>query len=345
MRKFDYSFLKENVPVKIVNISSIIYDIKGKESVRLKENPSLFDKLKAKAIIDSVKGSNAIENIKTADYRLGKILAGEKPLNHDEKALLGYRNVLNDIHKNSGVILFDKTTLLSLHKSMYDVAKLSNRGCFKSEPNYIVETTNGVRNVRFNTVSPKDTEFAIEQLLLAYHEASRDPDISSLLLIPCVILDFLCIHPFDDGNGRVSRLLTLILLYKSGFDIGRFISVENMINEHKYEYYASLQQSSINWHKGKNDYSPFIVYMLQILYLCYTKLDENVFAAIDNKFNKSERIEFVVNNAFVPISKNKICELLPDISKKMVETVLGKLLKEGSIIKLGSYKNATYYRK
>jgi Fic family protein len=228
---------------------------------------------------------------------------------------------------------------------MYDIAKLTNRDRFKTEPNYITETVNGVRQVRFVAVAPKDTELAVEQLLLAYYEASHDPEIHPLLLIPCVVLDFLCIHPFDDGNGRISRLLTLILLYKSGFDIGRFISIENTINENKDEYYASLHESSFNWHEGKNDYSSFIKYMMQILYLCYTKLDENAFSAIDTKSNKGERIETIVKNAFVPISKKKICELLPDVSEKMIETVLGRLVKEGTIVKIGSYKNATYYRK
>lgn len=328
-----------------MNISSIIYDIKGKESVRLKENPSIFEKLKARAIVESVKGSNAIENIGTTDSRLKEILSGERPITHSEKELLGYRNALNSIHEKSDIILFDRITLLSLHKQMYDIAKLTNRGRFKTEPNYTTETVNGVRQVRFVAVAPKDTELAVEQLLLAYYEASHDPDIHPLLLIPCVILDFLCIHPFDDGNGRISRLLTLILLYKSGFDIGRFISIENTINENKDGYYASLQESSFNWHDGKNDYSSFIRYMMRVLYLCYTKLDENVFSAIDTKLSKGERIEIVVKNAFVPVSKKKICELLPDVSEKMIETVLGRLVKEGMIVKIGSYKNATYYRK
>ena len=135
-------------------------------------------------------------------------------------------------------------------------------------------------------------------MLIAFNEANHNPNINPLLLISCFILDFLCVHPFDDGNGRMSRLLTLLLLYKAGFDIGKFISIENMINENKGEYYKALQASSLNWHENKNDYSHFMIYMIQILYECYTKLDENVFSQIDKKMSKSDRIETLLLNAF-----------------------------------------------
>ena len=181
-------------------------------------------------------------------------------------------------------------------------------------------------------------------MLIAFNEASHNPNINPLLLISCFILDFLCVHPFDDGNGRMSRLLTLLLLYKRGFDIGRFISIENMINENKGEYYRTLLESSINWQDNKNNYEPFMLYMIQILYECYTKLDENIFSQIDKKLSKTERIEVLLLNAFVPISKKGIQDQLPDVSEQLIEMVLAKLLKEGKIIKIGTYKDAMYYR-
>ena len=193
--------------------------------------------------------------------------------------------------------------------------------------------------------APKDVEESIDQMLIAFYEANHNPNINPLLLISCFILDFLCVHPFDDGNGRMSRLLTLLLLYKSGFDIGRFISIENMINENKGEYYQTLQESSVNWGDGKNTYEPFMLYMIQILYECYIKLDENVFSQIDKKLSKTERIEKLLLNAFVPISKRSIQDQLPDISEQLIEMVLSKLTKEDKIVKIGSYKDAMYYRK
>ena len=346
MRKFDYSFLEKQVPARLLNLTAIIYDIKGKESVRLHDNPKLFKKLKEKAIRDSIKGSNAIENIHTTEKRIYEIAAGDnKAFTHPEKEIIGYRNVLNNIHTFNERIIFDKTTMLSLHRQLLDVAESENRGQFKKEPNIISETVNGRKYVIFVPTAPEDVEESIDQMLIAFNEASHNPNINPLLLISCFILDFLCVHPFDDGNGRMSRLLTLLLLYKKGFDIGKFISIENMINENKGEYYRTLQEASVDWQDGKNTYEPFMLYMIQILYECYMKLDENVFSQIDKKLSKTERIEILLLNAFVPISKRAIQDQLPDISEQLIEMVLSKLLKEGKIVKIGSYKDAVYYRK
>lgn len=346
MRKFDYSFLEKQVPAKLLNLIAIIYDIKGKESVRLHDNPKLFKKLKEKAIRDSIKASNAIENIHTTEKRIDEIASGDNnAFTHPEKEIIGYRNVLNSIHTYFEQIIFDKTTILSLHKQLLDVADTENRGQFKKEPNFISETRNGKKCVVFVPTAPKDVDESIDQMLIAFNEASHNPNINPLLLISCFILDFLCVHPFDDGNGRMSRLLTLLLLYKHGFDIGRYISVENMINENKGEYYRTIQESSINWSDNKNNYEVFMLYMIQILYECYMKLDANVFSQIDKRLSKSERIEALLLNAFVPISKRTIQDQLPDISEQLIEMILSKLIKEKKIIKIGSYKDAMYYRK
>ena len=346
VRKFDYSFLKTSISGRLMNLVGIIYDIKGKESVRLESNPELFKGLRNKAIRDSIKGSNAIENIHTTEKRIDEIAGGSnESFTHQEEEIIGYRNVLNEIHEHHSIIHFDKTTILSLHKSMLDVAKIENRGHFKKDPNIITERVNGKMVPIFVPVSPEETEEAIDQLLLAYQEAIHDPEINPLLLVPCVILDFLCIHPFDDGNGRISRLLTLLLLYKSGFDIGRFISIENVINESKGEYYRTLGECSTGWADNQNTYEPFILYMIQVIYKCYSMLDENVFASADKKLSKAERIEYVLMNALVPISKRDIIDKLPDISPRTIEVVISKLMEEGKIIKIGSYRDATYYRK
>ena len=308
VRKFDYSFLKDKVSGKIVSLLSVVYDIKGKESVRLNSSPSLFKKLKAKAIRDSIKASNAIENIHTTEKRIDDIAKGDNnAFTHPEKEIIGYRNVL--------------------------------------KPNIISERKNGRSVPIFIPTLPKDVKDSIGQALLAYGEAIHDPEINPLLLIPSFVLDFLCIHPFDDGNGRMSRLLTLLLLYKSGFDVGRFVSIEKVINDTKGEYYDALYESSKDWHDNKNDYSPFILYMIKVLYRCYKLLDENVFAQIDKKLNKSQRVEQLLLNAFVPLKKQEIMEQLPDVSENLIEAVLAKLLKEDKIYKIGSFKGAMYYRK
>ena len=345
VRKFDYSFLKELVPVEILDLTNIIYDIKGKEDYRLDNNPKLFSKLKSKAIIDSIKASNEIENIVTTEKRIRDIANGDnKPLTHAEEEITGYRNVLNNIHNNYEHIIIDERTILSMHKEMLDIAKKENRGNYKKDVNIITETINGKQYIRFKPISPKDTKEAMEQLLLAYYDA-KQKNVNPLLLIPCFILDFLSIHPFDDGNGRMSRLLTLLLLYKHGFNIGKFISIENVISYSKTQYYDVLKKSSIGWHENENDYFPFIIYMIQVIYKCYQKLDENVFDQIDKKISKAQMVEELVINAYVPISKSEIIDKLPTVSQKTIESVLSKLLNENKIIKIGTYKDAQYYRK
>ena len=182
------------------------------------------------------------------------------------------------------------------------------------------------------------------QMLLAFYEARQDSEISPLLLIPCVILDFLCIHPFMDGNGRVSRLLTVLLLYLSGYDIVRYISYEGQVNKYKESYYGALRSSSINWHENENDYIPFIVNFLQILYRCFRDLDETFTDISLKKAKKSERVESILMGAIVPVSKQDIVAKVPDISVKTVELVLSKMLKENKVKKIGSYKDARYMK-
>lgn len=346
VRKFDYSFLKKDVPGSTISLLSVVYDIKGKESVRLLSSPSLFSKLKKKAIRDSIKASNAIENIRTTEKRIDQIASGDNAAQtHSEKEIIGYRNVLNNIHNFNDHIKLDEITILDLHNQLLQTANVAGRGHYKTEPNVISEKRNGKNYVIFVPTPPEEVEESMKQVLLAFQEAIHDPEINPLLLIPCFILDFLCIHPFDDGNGRISRLLTLLLLYKSGFDIGKYISIEKVINETKEDYYDALYRSSIDWHKNKNDYSFFILYMIRVIYRCYKLLDENIFGMIDKKLNKSERIEYLLMNAFVPLNKKQIMEQLPDVSENLVEAILSKLISEGKIIKIGSYKDAMYYRK
>ena len=160
-----------------------------------------------------------------------------------------------------------------------------------------------------------------------------------------VILDFLCIHPFRDGNGRMSRLLSLLLLYKSGFDVGKYISFEEQINKNKGWYYQALKESSEEWHESKNNYFPFMQNFLSTLYVCYQELDKRFAVVNSNKITKTSRIESTVLNSLLPISKAEICKLLPDISPTTVEAVLGKMVKSGIITTIGNGRATKYLRK
>lgn len=348
MRKYDYSFLENGkIPANLVNLIANIYSFKSNNDTRKKDFSSIYTELEKIAKVESVKGSNAIEGILTTDERINAIVNGNTaPLNHDEEEIVGYRDALNLIHSSYNVLSLDQPLLLNLHNTMLQIAKPNVAGKYKEQDNYIVEQrVDGSRYVRFYPVKASETKESIEQWFLAYIEARDNSNINQLLLIPCVILDFLCIHPFSDGNGRMSRLLTLFLLYKAGFDAGRYISFEEMINKNKIDYYESLRKSSIEWQDNKNDYYPFIENMLVTLFKCYKELDKR-FATVNSKtINKKNRIEATVINSILPISKSEISRILPDISPTTIEKVLSEMTKSGVIKKIGKSRNSKYIRK
>lgn len=346
MRKYDYSFLKKEIPGKIVGLTDIISDLKSKEEFRKLQYEDTFESLRNKAIIESVKGSNAIEGIITTDERIKDIVAGATPLTHNELEISGYKDALNLIHTEYKNLDIDEDTICMFHKMIEEQTNRDNAGKYKKNNNYIMEyNADGSRKIRFKPVNAKETANAMEQMLLAFYEARQDSEISPLLLIPCFIVDFLCIHPFSDGNGRVSRLLTVLLLYSFGYDIVRYISFEGQVNKYKDNYYVALEQASSLWHEEENDYIPFIINFLQIIYRCFKDLDESFMEISLKKAKKSERIESILLSAIVPVSKQDIIEKLPDVSVKTIELVLGKMVKENRIVKIGTYKDARYMRK
>ena len=250
MHIFDYSFLKDDLlPAQLVTYAANISTLKVMTSMRRNENAAAFRQLESIARIESVKASNAIEGIVTTDNRIRAIVGGgSAPLNHTEAEIAGYRDALNEIHVNFAAHDFRESDIRNLHAQMMRLAEPGANGAYKTEDNVIAERMlDGRRIVRFQPTCAADTPEAMRQLVLAYVEARDDVAINKLLLIPCVILDFLCVHPFKDGNGRLSRLLTLLLLYRNGFDAGRYMSFEAVINAHKAEYYEALKESSVGW--------------------------------------------------------------------------------------------------
>ena len=218
-------------------------------------------------------------------------------------------------------------------------------GHYKTDDNVILEIdADGKRKVRFRPTPARETPDAMEQLTLGYLDARNDANINQLLLIPCVILDFLCIHPFRDGNGRMSRLLSLLLLYKNGFDAGKYVSFEEQINNYKAYYYEALRQSSIGWESNENTYFPFIENFLSMLYMCYKELDKRFAVVHGKRITKKARIEATVLNSLSPISKAEICQILPDVSPTTVEAVLGAMVRTGSIQRVGSGRMTRYIK-
>ena len=347
MHQFDYSFLDSGkIPVRLFNIATDIYSLRVLSQNRKAQFAEIFTELAEIAKVQSVKNSNAIEGILTTDERINAIVRqSSAPLNHNEQEIAGYRDALAQIHTDYMNISFSETDILRLHAIMLNIAGYPYAGKYKDDDNAIIEIdAYGQRRIRFSPTSAADTANAMEQLVLAYQEASNNPNINQLLLIPCVILDFLCIHPFRDGNGRISRLLSLLLLYKNDFDAGKYISFEEQINRRKGNYYEALRLSSTAWHDSQSDYAPFIMEFLITLYMCYKELDKRFAVIGSKKVTKQARIEATVLNSLTPVSKAEIGKILPDVSATTIEAVLGKLIKAGQIRKIGAGRNTKYIR-
>ena len=347
MRIFDYSFLDNGLlPVSLVNLTSGIASLKTMAGVRKDEYAKIFTELESIARVQSVKSSNAIEGIVTSDERINAIVnQNSAPLNHNEAEIAGYRDALNAIHMGYEYMDFRQSDILRLHEMMMSIAGYEYVGQYKTDDNVILEVdANGRQRVRFRPMPAAETPEAMEQLELAYLAARNNANINQLLLIPCVILDFLCIHPFRDGNGRMSRLLSLFLLYKNGYDAGKYVSFEEQINNYKAYYFEALRQSSEGWEKNENSYFPFIENFLSTLYMCYKELDKRFAVVHGKKITKKARVEATVLNHLTPISKAEICRILPDVSPTTVEAVLGAMVKSGSIRRIGQGRNSKYVR-
>ena len=340
MRIFDYSFLNNGLlPARLVNLTSSIASLKTMAGVRKDEYAQVFTELESIAKVQSVKSSNAIEGIVTSDERINAIV------NQNESEIAGYRDALNAIHLGYEHIDFRQSDILRLHEMMMSIAGYEYGGQYKTADNVILEVdAQGHQRVRFRPTLAAETPQAMEQLELAYLAARNDANINQLLLIPCVILDFLCIHPFRDGNGRMSRLLSLLLLYKNGYDAGKYVSFEEQINNYKAYYYDALQQSSEGWAENENSYFPFIENFLSMLYMCYKELDKRFAVVHGKKITKKARVEATVLNSLTPISKADICQILPDVSPTTVEAVLGAMVKSGSIKRIGQGRNTRYIK-
>ena len=346
MHIFDYTFLKDDLlPAQLVSLASNISMLKVMSAVRKQENKSAFAKLEETAKIESIKASNAIEGIVTTDQRIRALVGGSAPLNHTEAEIAGYRDVLNEVHTNFSVHDFRESDIRAFHAQMMRLADPASDGSYKTDDNVIAERmSDGRRIVRFSPTSAADTPEEMQQLVLAYAQARDEAAINKLLLIPCVILDFLCVHPFANGNGRLSRLLTLLLLYRNGFDAGKYISFEGVVNTRKAEYYAALKESSEGWRENRPRYFPFMVDFLTTLYVCYSELDKRFASVNAAKTTKKSRIESTVLNAFTPLSKADICGILPDVSPTTVEAVLGEMVRGGRVRRLGAGRASKYIR-
>lgn len=346
MRKFDlyeeYNSIISNA--NIINLITKIHEYKGKQSYLLNSKNDTLDTLLKVAKIQSTSSSNKIEGIYTTDKRIKEIVNEKvEPKNRNEEEIAGYRDVLSLIHESYNFIDINKNTILQLHRDLYKYTGYSYGGKFKNSQNYIEEINGkGEKKIRFTPLAPFETPIAIEDLCKSYNELVIKESCDLLILIPIFILDFVSIHPFNDGNGRMSRLLTLLLLYKANYMVGKYISIEKIIEETKDSYYDSLKKSSTNWHNNKNDYSYFVEYYLGIILNAYKELDYRIDIVKDKRKTSYDRVICIFKDNFFPIDKAFIINKCPDLSETTIERTLNRLLKENKIIKISNGRYTKY---
>ena len=346
MRYYDYAGLKNCTwDTEILNYLSAIHEQKGKQILYLKQKPQELEKLVEIAKIQSTESSNAIEGIRTTNTRMKQLMNDKAtPRNRDEEEIKGYRDALNVVHESFEYIPLNSNYILQLHKILFSHTNSSFGGEFKNAQNYISATDqNGTAFTLFTPLAPYETPQAVEDICEAYNLAIGEGKVDPLILIPVFIHDFLCIHPFIDGNGRMSRLLTTLLLYRSGYFIGKYISLEKKIDENKEEYYDALFRSQQNWHEGKDDPIPFVKYILSTIISAYRDFEDRARLISENMTSKDVVKEAILNK-IGELTKCDIIEQCPSLSSATIERALKKLTEEGFIIREGAGRSTYYVR-
>ena len=346
MRAFNYSaFREQKWDSEILGLVAAIYKEAGKQELYLKQRPEELEKLVEIAKVQSTEASNAIEGIVTTNTRIRQLVEEKTaPRNRDEQEIAGYRDVLNLIHENFDAIPITQNYILQLHKILYSHRNNPMAGRTKSVQNYISATyPDGHVETLFTPLAPYETPEALDRICEEYNRVIGNMEVEPLIVIPVFIHDFLCIHPFNDGNGRMSRLLTTLLLYRSGFYVGKYISLEAKIAKNKDLYYDVLRQAQIGWHEGTEDVVPFIKYLLGIILSAYKDFEDR-FALVDTKLRAMETVRRATMEKIGRFTKQDIRELCPSISISSIEGALRKLVASGELKREGAGKKICYYR-
>lgn len=345
MRNYEYGKKwKELLVPEIVNYLTTIHEYKGEQRIIADRYADVLTDLVEIAKIQSTESSNRIEGIYTSDEQLRKIVLDKTtPRNRDEQEIAGYRDVLNTIHENYEHIPVRASFILQLHRDLYKFEGNGAGGAYKIVDNVIEEKDEkGNKRVRFQPVAAWETPESVDRLCEAFGKIIDESEADPLLIIPMFVLDFLCIHPFRDGNGRMSRLLTLLLLYKSGYIVGKYISLEKLIEKSKDAYYEALAGSSADWHKEENNYAPFVKYILGVIAAAYRDFFERTKLITQEKVSKPDRIAEEIKNHIGTVTKSELVNIVPNVSQTTVQRTLNDLLKEGKIVKIGGGRYTKY---
>lgn len=346
MREFNYRKIGERSwDSETLSLIAAIYKEAGKQELFLAKSPESLDRLVEIAKIQSTEASNAIEGIVTTNLRLRQLVEEKTtPKNRAEEEIAGYKDVLSLIHESYEAIPLSKNHILQLHKILYNHMNNPIAGRTKDVQNYISATyPDGSSRILFTPLEPYETEEALERICEEFNRAVGNMELEPLLAIPIFIHDFLCIHPFNDGNGRMSRLLTTLLLYRNGFFVGKYISLEAKTNKHKDLYYKALQESQHGWHEGKEDFMPFVKYLLGIIISAYKDFEDRM-EIVEPKLSAKEMVRKAVFQKIGYFTKQDIRELCPSLSISSIEGGLRELVSEGAIKRDGQGKSTRYAR-
>ena len=346
MRLFNYSNIKnQKWDSDVLGLIAAIYKYAGKQELYLKQRPEELEKLVEIAKIQSTEASNAIEGIVTTNTRIRQLVEEKTaPKNRDEQEIAGYRDVLNIIHENFDAIPISQNYILQLHKILYSHMNNPLAGQTKTVQNYISATyPDGHSETLFTPLPPYETPEALDKICEEYNRVIGNMELEPLIAVPIFIHDFLCIHPFNDGNGRMSRLLTTLLLYQNGFYVGKYISLEARIAKNKDLYYDGLAASQDGWHEGTDDPVPFIKYLLGTILAAYKDFEDR-FALIETKRSALDTVRLATQNIIGRFTKQGIRELCPSLSISSIEGALRKMVAEGELKRAGNGKNTCYYR-
>ena len=346
MRIFNYSLIKDRKwDSELLGYIAAIYKEAGKQELYLKQRPEELEKLVEIAKIQSTEASNAIEGIVTTSTRIRQLVEEKTtPRNRNEQEIAGYRDVLGIIHESFDAIPITQNYILQLHKILYSHMNNPIAGKTKNVQNYISATyPDGHTETLFTPLSPFETPDALDRICAEYNRVIGNMELEPLIAIPVFVHDFLCIHPFNDGNGRMSRLLTTLLLYRSGFYVGKYISLEAKIAQHKDLYYDALAASQIGWHEGTDDPVPFIKYLLSTILAAYRDFEDR-FALVETKRSALETVRLAAQNKIGHFTKQDIRDLCPSLSLSSVEGSLRKLVEDRELKREGKGKNTFYFR-
>ena len=333
------------LPLGSVWLLEKLAESKGKQALHEKQSPQILKALREMALVESTESSNRIEGVTVERERLRPLILGNaRPRDRSEEEIVGYRRALSWIHTHHEKISIEPETLKRLH-GLAQGGTVGDAGEWKQTQNEIVELyADGRREVRFRPVEPAQVPGAAEELCLAYRHSMDQLKVTPLLAVACLVLDFLCIHPFRDGNGRVSRLLTLLALYHHGHEVGRYISLERIVEQTKESYYEVLQKSSVGWHDGSHDIMPWFNYFLATIRTAYREFEEHAERQRPARGSKADLVNYALASVPSTFRISDVERLCPNVGRDMIRVVMNRWRKEGKLKAIVRGRDAQWER-